>query len=128
MTKEDNTIDCLLDLDGETFVIDGQPGLWVKFEARRTTPTKDRPNGIRYSLSMHDKSNKRIMGFDNAHAIEYGKKANVKPKRAYDHWHRDESDNGRPYHYVNAGKLVEDFWMAVEKMLKKLDGSSHEHN
>ena len=122
MNQEDKTIENLLDLDGIRYVIDERLGLWVKFEAKRVSPTKDRPHGIRYSLSLHNRSNERIMGFDNAHAIEHGKKVNVKAKRVYDHWHRDDKDNGRPYMYETADKLVEDFWKEVEKILKKYEG------
>ena len=64
------------------------------------------------------------MGFDNAHAVEYGGKTNVAPKRSYDHWHRNESDDGRPYDYKNAGKLIEDFWKEVEKVIKTLEESN----
>jgi hypothetical protein len=107
--KEDITVANLLELDGERFVINETLGLWVKFEIKRVPKTKNKSHGIKYSLILHDKSNKRIMGFDNAHAIEYGAKKNVAPLRTYDHWHRDEQDEGRPYHYFNAGKLLEDF-------------------
>jgi hypothetical protein len=116
MSKEDTTIKHLLDLDGERFCIDESLGLWVKLEAKQVTPTIDRPHGIKYSLTLHDKSNIRIMGFDNAHAIEFGKKKNVAPKKKYDHWHRSSSDEGKPYNYENAGKLMEDFWKEVDKM------------
>lgn len=61
------------------------------------------------------------MGFDNAHAIEYGEKVNVAPKRTYYHWHRSEGDVGQPYNYINAGRLLEDFWVQVEVIVKKLE-------
>jgi len=122
MSQEDITIENLLELDGVKYVIDEHLGLWVKFEAKRVQPSENRPQGIKYSLTLHDRSNTRMMGFDNAHAIEFGAKTNVAPKRIYDHWHKDESDNGRPYNYKNAGKLIEDFWKEVDKMTKKLGG------
>ena len=108
-------IENLLDLDGARFVIDEFLGLWVKFEVKRTHKTFNRPHGIRYSLSLHNRKNIRIMGFDNAHAIEYGNK--ILP---YDHWHRSSSDEGRLYYYENAIKLLEDFWYEVERIVKKL--------
>lgn len=77
MTEEDQTIETLLLLDGTRYVIDEILGLWVKFEAKKVSPTTDRPHGIRYSLTLHDRTNERIIGFDNAHAIEYGGKQNV---------------------------------------------------
>ena len=117
--KDDKTLENLLDLDGIKMVIDEKLGLWVKFEAS-VTSLSIRSNGIRYSLSLHDQHGRRIIGFDNAHKIEYGAKRMVAPKRTFDHWHFNEHDEGRPYHYVNAGKLMEDFWLEVEKRLTLL--------
>lgn len=124
MSKEDISIENLLELDGVRYVIDERLGLWVKFEAMRVRSTNERPQGIRYSLTLHDRFNRRIIGFDNAHAVEHGGKTNVSPKRTYDHWHRDALDNGRPYDYQSAGKLIEDFWKEVEKVTKKLEEST----
>lgn len=120
MEKEDKTLINLLELDGFKFIIDEQLGLWVKFEVKKVKATKERPHGVRYSLSLHDRDNYRIMGFDNAHIIEYDGKTNVKPKQIYDHCHKNSSDKGRPYHYVNATKLLEDFWKEVEKIVERL--------
>ena len=117
--KDDTTLVNLLDLDGIKMVIDKKLGLWVKFEAS-VTSLSIRSNGIRYSLSLHDQHGRRIIGFDNAHEIEDGAKRMVAPKRTFDHWHFNEHDEGRPYHYVNAGKLMEDFWLEVEKRLTLL--------
>lgn len=124
MLEQDKTIENLLELNGIRYVIEEHLGLWVKFEVKLVEPSQDRPHGIRYSLSLHDRFNKRIMGFDNAHAVEHGRKAKVASKRVYDHWHRDESDNGRPYEYKNAGKLIEDFWKEVDKVTERLGESS----
>lgn len=117
--KDDKTLENLLDLDGIKMVIDEKLGLWVKFEVS-VTSLSVRSNGVRYSLSLHNKLGHRIIGFDNAHEIEYGAKRMVAPKRTFDHWHFDELDEGRPYAYVNAGKLMEDFWVEVEKRLALL--------
>ena len=123
MSEEDKTIDNLLELDNTRFVVDEKLGLWVKFEAKLVEPTSNRPHGIKYSLSLHDRFNVRIMGFDNAHAIEYGRKTNVAPRRTYSHWHKNENDSGQPYNYINVGKLLEDFWSQVEIVIKKLGGN-----
>jgi hypothetical protein len=121
--NDDKTIENLLDLDGTKLVIDEQLGLWVKFEAFRTDLSV-RKSGVRYSLSLHDRCGVRILGFDNAHPIEYGAKRMVAPKRTFDHWHYDENDRGRPYEYQNAGKLMEDFWVEIEKRLHNIKGST----
>lgn len=70
MVYEDKTLENLLELDGIKFVVDESVGLWVKFEVKRVKPTKGRPFGIRYSLTLHNRFNQRILGFDNAHAVE----------------------------------------------------------
>jgi hypothetical protein len=82
MTKHDS-LDFLLDLDGEV-IVQGR-GYWVKIEARRRDPSPQVPHGIDYSLTLHDKYGKRVLGFDNAHAApkEGGR---FSPRRVeYDH-------------------------------------------
>lgn len=122
MKAEDKTLMHLLELDGTKFVVDEFLSLWVKFEVKKIDPSKQRPHGVRYSLTLHDGDNHRIMGFDNAHIVEYkGKgKQDIKPKQTYDHWHRNSSDVGRPYQYLNAATLLEDFWKEVDKILERL--------
>ena len=109
--KEDKTIECLLELNNEKFVVDEQLGLWVKFEAKKVERTKQKPSGIKYSLTLHNQKNERVIGFDNAHPIG--------DKETHDHWHRKIGDKGKPYHYENAAKLLEDFWQQVENYIKK---------
>src|SRR4029079_5519690 len=99
------------------YVIDEAHGLWVKFEARKIRQTTDRPHGIKYSLTLHDRKNERMMGFDNAHSVD--------EDNTFDHWHSDKTDTGRQYKYVNTGKLMEDFWRAVDKFLNELE-SKHD--
>jgi hypothetical protein len=62
MLQRDKTLENLLELDGVKYVIDEHLGLWVKFEARKIEPSKERPHGIRYSLTLHDSFNARLMG------------------------------------------------------------------
>ncbi|KPJ67155.1 MAG: hypothetical protein AMJ43_05745 [Coxiella sp. DG_40] len=118
--KEDKTLEHLLDLNGVRYVVDDALGLWVKFEVKRVRMISNRSHNIRYSLSLHDSSNIRILGFDNAHAIKFGGKSNVPSKRVLDHWHCNDKDRGRPYLYENAAKLLEDFWREVDKKIKLL--------
>jgi hypothetical protein len=76
--KEDASLETLLDLDGEIFPMDN--GYWTKFEARRVHSTEKIPHGIRYSISLHDRNNTRILGFDNAHGYKPKKRNMVHPK------------------------------------------------
>jgi hypothetical protein len=41
----------------------------------------------------------------------------VEQPRVYDHVHRGAHDAGRPYVFNGAGRLLEDFWIAVDRML-----------
>ena len=71
-SKEDKTLETLLDLDGEIFPMEN--GYWAKFEPSIITSTRQIPHGIRYSLTLHDRNNTRILEFDNAHAVKPKKK------------------------------------------------------
>ncbi|MCF6173054.1 MAG: hypothetical protein L3J44_04635 [Campylobacteraceae bacterium] len=68
-----NDLENLLNLDGEVFPMDS--GYWVKFEAKKVALSINVPHGIKYSLTLHDKLNKRVIGYDNVHSF--------KPKQKY---------------------------------------------
>ncbi len=121
MRNRDTGLDTLLDLNGEVIVFDN--GYWVKLEAYQLEqPTESVPHGVRYSLTLHDRYNRRIIGFDNAHAIKPPRKARYAGRRKpYDHRHRHISDKGVPYEFSNAGQLLEDFWNEVDRVLKTLE-------
>jgi hypothetical protein len=113
-SKEDALLDTLLDLDGEIFPMDN--GFWTKFEAYRVTSGLQIPHGIRYSLTLHDNNNTRVLGFDNAHAFKPKKNKYGGRKITWDHKHKMEKVH--PYEFESASQLLEDFWEDVEKILK----------
>lgn len=118
----DTGLDYLLGLDGEVQVQNDE-GYWVKFSATRVEPTPERPHGIRYSLTLHDPDGNRLMGFDNAHGgvKPAGSKLKHAGKRfAFDHRHRHAADEGVLYEFDSAYKLVEDFYIEVDRVLKEL--------
>jgi hypothetical protein len=106
--RRDTGLDALLDLRGQILVIDEKAGYWVKFVARQVPVSEDRPHGLDYSLTLHNASGERLLGFDNAHPIKGG-------GGTRDHRHRLK--NVKPYKYKSVAELVEDFWSAVEKIL-----------
>ncbi len=114
--EQDHTLENLLDLDGDIYVIDEAAGYWVKFVVRRTTPSPEYPHGIEYSLTMPDSDNRRLVGFDNAHPVPGAKPSQQGGGGAYDHRHR--LGKVKPYSYESAAKLVADFWEAVDEVLK----------
>jgi len=110
LLDDDLSLTTLLDLDGEVFPMEN--GYWTKFEVSRVTPTSGIPHGIRYSLTLHDQNNTRILGFDNAHGFKSRKKRYGARKITWDHQHKRE--RVYPYEFESASRLIEDFWQAVE--------------
>jgi hypothetical protein len=38
-----------------------ESGFWVKFEVEQVAPTPERPHGIKYALTLHDRNNTRLL-------------------------------------------------------------------
>jgi hypothetical protein len=112
-SKEDETLATLLNLDGEIFPMDN--GYWTKFEAWRVDPEPHVPLGVRYSLTLHDRHNRRVLGFDNAHAIRPARKGFTARKITWDHRHKREKTS--TYDFESAGQLLEDFWREAERIM-----------
>ena len=111
----EHALEFLLAFDGRTHWL--EQGYWLKFEIKRVEPTPERPHGLRYSFTLHDPGGQRLLGFDNAHAVDpVGSRFKDRPLLA-DHWHRTETDEGRPYRFVSADKLIEDFFAEVRRVL-----------
>ena len=115
--QSDPGIETLLDLREQ--IIDQGNGYWIKIEAWRVKPTPEVPHGIRYSLTLHDPYGKRILGYDNAHAVKPPKKFKYAGRiLAYDHRHRYASDKGMPYEFKDAHQLLVDFFAEVDRVLQ----------
>jgi predicted transcriptional regulator len=65
----DATLDVLLDLDGQVFVVDPEGGHWVRFVVTRVPASPEKPHGLDYSLTLHGPDGERLVGFDNAHPV-----------------------------------------------------------
>ncbi len=93
-------------------------GYWYKIEVYRVNVSKGVPHGIRYNLTLHNRFNQRIIGFDNAHAVKSKKRGKFKGRIiAYDHVHKSVSDKGTPYVFSSAQQLIEDFFSEVNRIL-----------
>jgi hypothetical protein len=112
MQKHDPALDALLDLDGLTFVVDPEGGCWVRFVVTRVPVTSEKPHGLDYSLTLHDRNGERLVGFDNAHPVG-------KQKRGDRQDHRHRIQTVKIYEYDDAATLLADFWTAVDAMLKE---------
>ena len=99
----------LLNLHGEVFPMDN--GYWIKFEAYQVEPTASVPHGIRYSLTLHDSRNHRVIGYDNAHSFKSSKKYGAR-KESYDHIHKKMDIVA--YEFESTSQLLEDFWKSVD--------------
>lgn len=62
-------------------------GYWVKFESWRIEPNIQVPHGIRYSVTLHDRHNRRVLGFDNSHGFTPERKRFGARKTTWDHRH-----------------------------------------
>jgi len=118
MTK-DPGLEALLDLHGQTFVEDG--GYWYKIEAWRVAPSTERPHGIRYNLTFHNKWNQRLFGFDNAHAVAEKAGGRFSGRRVvHDHRHLSPQDKGTPYGFSSAQQLLTDFFDEVNRFMQEV--------
>lgn len=116
--RDDSGIETLIDLHDQ--IIDQDGGYWGKIEAWRVVPTEEIPHGIRYALTLHEPYGKRILGYDNAHAVKPPKKFKYVGRRlTYDHKHRHANDRGVPYTFQDAHQLLVDFFNEVDRVLKE---------
>ena len=114
---DDQGLDTLLALNGETFRFEG--GFSVRIQAWQVEPAPDIPHGVRYNLTLHDRYGTRLAGFDNAHGVKVRTKAAGK-RMPFDHRHRSRTDKGVPYVYRDAAQLLEDFFEEVEQIMRRL--------
>ena len=108
-----DSLENLLLLDGEIFPMDN--GYWVKFEVKQVASNENIPHGIKYSLTLHDKHNQRVIGYDNAHSFKPKTSKFGATKITWDHLHK--KDAVFKYEFDSADKLIEDFWQSVNNIL-----------
>jgi hypothetical protein len=59
-----------------------------------------------------------VLGYDNAHAVKPPGKFKFAGRRLpYDHKHRTSNDQGVPYTFESAARLLEDFFAEVDKVI-----------
>ena len=116
-TQQDAELQTLLDLDGIIYPLEN--GYWVKFGAKKVKPTPQIPHGISYSLTLHDRNNTRLLGYDNAHHIKKrrkGRKKYTARKISWDHKHHQNVMT--EYDFESASQLIDDFWKDVDQIVK----------
>ena len=107
MAETNYELDFLLSLDGFEFRLSS--GFVVKIEARIVAGTTHRPQGVKYSLTLHDLTGRRIYGMDNAHG--------VRRQTEYDHLHVYGRRKIIAYRCRGPVALLEDFYREVERIL-----------
>ena len=118
----------LLELNGTEYTEEN--GYWYKIAAWTVEKSPERPHGIRYTLTLHNNRNERIMGFDNAHAPPGKGRGRYKGRIVeYDHAHYHKNDPGTPYSFESAEQLLEDFFNEVTKRIQSavLDSRGKDH-
>ena len=104
----------LLDLDGEIFPMVN--GFWTKIEVKMIMHNEGIPHGVRYSLTLHNSRNLRVLGYDNAHRFKTGRRGFGAKVNEWDHKH--EGNTTKPYEFESAGQLLEDFWKDVNRIIE----------
>ncbi len=119
MMNGDPVLEFLLDTNGSRF--DQEGGYWIGVEAWLVAASEVVPHGLHYSLTLHNPYGKRILGYDNAHAIKPPQKfrhaGRILP---HDHKHRHATDRGVPYEFKNVQQLLDDFFADVTKVLREV--------
>jgi hypothetical protein len=113
--SRDHTLEFLLAFNGRIHHL--EQGYRIKFEIKTVEATKARPFGLSYSFTLHAPNGTRLVGFDNAHGVPVLGSRFRRRSPASDHWHRTESDPGRPYAFKDAATLLNDFLDEVERVL-----------
>jgi hypothetical protein len=114
----EHTLEFLLTFDGRTHHY--RDGYYMKFEIKRVDPTAERPHGLRYSFTLHGPKGTRLVGFDNAHRVAPSPRRPGGKSKTADHWHRTADDPGKPYKFLSAEQLIDDFFDEVERVLKSV--------
>ena len=114
-------LESLLMLDGEEYTDD--KGYKIRIQVVQVKPDTFRPHGLKYNMVLLDNYGQRVFGMDNAHAIKVtkGNKFNGYVYH-WDHKHLTISDKGTPYHFSDAGQLMEDFFKGVDHTIHLLEG------
>lgn len=115
--KPDRSLDTLLELDGQIMVVDSTGKHWVKFIVKKVAPSPERPHGLSYSLTLHDETGTRLVGFDNAHPVSTGSGPGKRTSKQHDHKHRIRTV--KAYEYTDAATLLTEFWAEVDTVLKE---------
>jgi hypothetical protein len=78
---------------------------------------KERLHRLANSFTLHAPDGTWLVGFDSARAVSAARGRFQRKPPATDHWHRTETDPGRPYQCRSAETPIDDFFDEVERVL-----------
>ena len=116
--EPEHSLEFLLAFDGRVHWL--ERGYRIEFKIRRVASEPRRPHGLSYSFTLHAPDGRRLLGFDNAHSVPDANARLGRSRTAADHWHRAHADPGKPYEFVDAATLVNDFLDQVDRILAEL--------
>jgi len=119
--EPEHSLEFLLAFDGRIDWL--EQGYRIEFRIGRVPPEGRRPHGLAYAFTLHAPDGTRLLGFDNARAVPAAGARRQRSQAATDHWHRSGTAAGRPYEFVDAATLVNDF--LVERTLAELGVSAN---
>ncbi len=112
-------LESLLDLDGQILV--QEDGSWIKIEARLVTKNQHRPHGLKYSLTLHARDGRRLMGYDNAHGLNDKGNQHIAERLLFDHKHPYKRSKAQLYKFSSPEELLTDFFLEVDQLLKEIN-------
>lgn len=89
----------------------------MKSTVTRVPSSPERPHGLAYALTLHGANGERLVGFDNAHAVQPTAGPSGRARQTRDHRHRLRPV--RPYDDTDAATLLTDFWAEVDAVLRQ---------
>ncbi len=114
MVKQLNKTDWELVLESlDGLIVCRDDRYWYKLHFLPIAVSPQYPHGLKYELTLHDPSNKRIFGYDNAHSVSGDKRFSGR-RIEYDHLHKTQTDKGTPYDFEDLDKLLADFYSGID--------------
>lgn len=116
--QDDWDIEWLLSLDRQRVGIEN--GYWWTVRVSKVEPSQERPHGLKYSITLHDSHDDRVLGFDNSHPIDVASGPARKSKRRTEYDHKDvRGKDSESYEFTSPERLIEDFFAEANAYLEK---------
>lgn len=115
-------LETLLDFDGFCHGFERAKS-YVNMDVKRVRASPGRPQGIKYSLTLHSQDGTRLIGFGNAHPVVSTQRRAI--ARPFDHWHPYGKSEAHAYQFRTAFLLLADFFNEVNRILAEIDNDQN---